>query len=264
MPHAGPLGLFDSGLGGLSVMREVRRLLPAEDLLYFSDSAHCPYGSRAEEFVRQRVLHIAGFLRDEGAKLLVVACNTASIAALDALRARWPDLPIVGMEPAVKPAAAATRSGRIGVLATTVTLHGERFASLLRRFAQGVEVVSLPGVGLVERVEAGEVDTPATVAWLGQLLAPLRDAGVDTLVLGSTHYAFLRPAIERVLGPHVTVIDTGPAVARQAQRRLEELGLASRNDRPGREAFYTSGDPLAVGPVLARLWGRPAAVQHRD
>jgi glutamate racemase len=264
MSLAGSIGLFDSGMGGLSVMREVRCLLPAEDLAYFADSAYCPYGCKPEEMVRQRTFHIADFLLAQGAKLLVVACNTASIAALDALRARCPEVPIVGMEPAVKPAAAVTRSGRIGVLATTVTLHGERFASLRRRFAQGVEVFTLPGIDLVERVEAGHVDTPDTVAWLRQLLAPLQEARVDTLVLGSTHYPFLRPAIERIMGPQVPVIDTGQAVARRTQHLLEERGLANLDGRAGQETFYTSGDPAAVGPVLARLWGQLAPVQYHD
>ncbi len=264
MTHQGPIGLYDSGMGGLSVMREVRRLLPAEDLLYFGDSAHCPYGALSEEEVRGRAFHIADFLLQQGAKLLVVACNTASIAALDALRAAYPDVPFVGMEPAVKPAAAATRNGRIGVLATTVTLHGDRFASLLRRYADGIEVVSLPGTGLVERVEAGQVDTPETEAWLRQLVAPFKEAGVDTVVLGSTHYPWLRPVIERIMGAQVTVIDTGEAVARQTRRMVEKHGLATSRPGTGRETFYSSGDPAAVAPVLARLWGRPAPVWRQD
>jgi glutamate racemase len=264
MPNADPLGLFDSGMGGLSVLREVRSLLPHEDLLYYADTAHCPYGSQSEALVRHRVLHIARFLLAQGAKLLVVACNTASIAALDQLRAAHPAVPIVGMEPAVKPAAAATRNGRIGVLATTVTLHGERFSSLLQRYAQGVQVVTVPGAGLVERVEAGLLDTPETLAWLRELLAPFREAGVDTLVLGSTHYPFLRPAIAQVLGPEVTLIDTGAAVARRVRQLLLERGLSAPGTDPGRETLYTSGDPAAVGPVMARLLGRPAFPWHQD
>ncbi len=264
MSHEGPIGLYDSGMGGLSVMREVRRLLPAENLLYYGDSAHCPYGALTEEEVRARAFHIADFLLQQGAKLLVVACNTASIAALDALRTAHPDVPIVGMEPAVKPAAAATKNGCVGVLATTVTLHGDRFASLLQRYADGVEVISLPGTGLVERVEAGQVDTPETEAWLRQLLAPFLKAGVDTIVLGSTHYPWLRPVIERVMGPQVTVIDTGEAVARQTKRMLEKYGRATSRQGPGWEMFYNSGDPAVVAPVLARLWGREEAVHHQD
>ncbi len=259
-----PIGLFDSGMGGLSVMQEVRRLLPNEDLLYFGDQRHCPYGSHTEEQVRERAFHIAAFLLEQGAKLLVVACNTASVAALDALRERYPEVPIVGMEPAVKPAAAATRNGRVGVLATTVTLHGERFASLLRRYAQGVEVLTLPGTGLVERVEAGQVDTPETEAWLRTLLHPFRQAGVDTLVLGSTHYPFLRPLIERVMGPQVTVIDAGLPVARQVHRLLERSALENRPGRAGRETFYTSGILEQVRPVLERLWDRPASLYFHE
>lgn len=262
MPHPGPIGLFDSGLGGLSVMREVRALLPAEDLLYFADSAYCPYGSRSETEIRRRAMTIAAFLRQQGAKMLVVACNTASVAALERLRARYPDWPIVGMEPAVKPAVAATRNGRIGVLATTVTLHGERFANLLRRYAQGVEIFSIPGSGLVERVEAGQVDTPETEALLRGLLAPLQAAQVDTLVLGSTHYPFLRAAIQRIMGPAVAIVDSGAAVARQVRRVLEAQDLLTPRQGAGQESFYTSGDTAVVGAVLNRLWGRPAPLQH--
>lgn len=262
MPHPGPIGLFDSGLGGLSVMREVRALLPAEDLLYFADSAYCPYGSRSETEIRRRALRIAAFFRRQGAKMLVVACNTASVAALERLRARYPDWPIVGMEPAVKPAVAATRNGRIGVLATTVTLHGERFAALLQRYAQGISVYSLPGQGLVERVEAGQVDTPETAAYLRELLSPLQIAQVDTLVLGSTHYPFLRPLIAEVMGPEVTIVDSGAAVARQVRRVLEEQDLLTPRQGTGQESFYTSGDTALVCAVLNRLWGRPASLQH--
>ena len=264
MSHPGPIGVFDSGMGGLSVLREIRSCLPREDTLYYADNAHCPYGSQTEEFVRRRAFHIADFLQSQGAKMLVVACNTASIAALDALRARDPDQPVVGMEPAVKPAAAATRNRRIGVLATTVTLHGDRFSSLLQRYAQDVEVTTRPGTGLVERVEAGQLDTPETLAWLGALLAPFIQAGVDTLVLGSTHYPFLRPAIAQVMGPGVTLIDTGAAVARRIRQVLEERGLATSATGPGGETFYTSGDPAALEPTWSRLWGRPATLLHRD
>jgi glutamate racemase len=166
------------------------------------------------------------------------------------------------MEPAVKPAAATTRNRRIGVLATTVTLHGDRFSSLLRRYAQDVEVVTLPGTGLVERVESGLLDTPETLAWLRKLLAPFREAGVDTVVLGSTHYPFLRSAITQVLGPDIMLIDTGPAVARRVRYLLREHDLFAPAENPGQETLYTSGNPLEVGPVMARLLGRPAMPIH--
>jgi len=244
-------------------MHAVRDVLPHEDLVYFGDNGHCPYGSRSESEVRQRVFYITEFLLDKKAKQVVVACNTASIAALDELRARYPQIPIVGMEPAVKPAAAATRNGRIGVLATTVTLHGERFARLLRHYTRDVEIFSLPGRGLVERVEAGHVDTAETESYLRQLLAPLLQAGVDTLVLGSTHYAFLRPLIQRVMGPKVAVIDTGGPVARQTQRVLEQHSLAIGDLSPGQDTFYTSGDPVRFEPVYTRLWGRPISLRHQ-
>lgn len=264
MPQHDPIGLFDSGVGGVSVMREVRRLAPNEHIVYFADQGYCPYGGRPEAEVRQRAFQIADFLLDRGAKLLVVACNTASIAALDELRERHPQVPIVGMEPAVKPAAAATTNGRIGVLATTVTLHGERFASLLRRYAEDVAVFSQPGTGLVERVEAGQLDTAETRAHLGDLLRPLQEAGVDTLVLGSTHYPFLRPAIERIMGPQVTVIDTGVAVARQTVRVLSRNHLGNPSREPGWEQFYSSGELAIVAPALTRLWDGPITVHYHD
>lgn len=264
MSHPGPIGFFDSGVGGLSVMREVRTLLPGEDLLYFGDNGHCPYGERSEAQVRQRVFHIAAVLVEEGVKLLVVACNTASIVALDDLRARYPQLPIVGMEPAVKPAATATRNDRVGVLATTVALHGERFSDLLRQYARHVEVISLPGHGLVERVEAGLVDDSETESYLRQLLQPLIQSGVDTMVLGCTHYAFLRGLVERVMGPAVTVIDTGGPVARQTRHVLETRALLNPNGAGGQETFYTSGDPVVLGPVVSRLWGQAVSLQYHD
>lgn len=256
--------MFDSGMGGLSVLREVRALLPDENLLYFADSAHCPYGTQSPEFVRQRAFHIADFLLSQGAKMLIVACNTASIAALDALRSHYPDIPIVGMEPAVKPAVAATRNRRIGVLATAVTLHGDRFANLLQRYARDVTVLVLPGRGLVERVESGQIDTPETLDWLRSLLAPFLEAGIDTLVLGSTHYPFLRPAIAQIMGPQVALIDTGAAVARRVQQVLLEHGLAAPPATPGQETFYTSGDPAALSPIMARLLGRRVRLLHQD
>ncbi|MBN1484509.1 MAG: glutamate racemase [Chloroflexia bacterium] len=263
MPHVGPVALFDSGVGGLSVMRHVRELLPFEDLLYYGDNGYCPYGNRPESQVRQRVFSIAAFLLAQGAKMLVLACNTASIAALDDLRAGYPEVPIVGMEPAVKPAARATRNGRIGVLATTVTLHGDRFEKLLQQYAQNVRVFSQPGYGLVERVEAGQVQAAETAIWLRELLSPLIEAGIDTLVLGSTHYAFLRPLIEQVMGPQVTVIDTGLPVARQTRRVLEKSGLGNTGRQPGQELFYTSGEAPLLEAIYGRLWGQPVSLRRQ-
>lgn len=262
MPASAPIGFFDSGVGGLSVMREVRLLLPAEDFLYFADSAFCPYGVKPAETIIARSLAICDFLMEKEVKLVVVACNTASIAALDVLREHY-SLPIVGIEPAVKPAAAATKNGRIGVLATGLTLAGRRFNTLVEKFGDGVHVYTVPCPGLVELVESGEKEGPEIEALLGCFLKPLLEKGIDTVVLGCTHYPFIRPALEALAGPDVHVIDTGKAVARQVVRVLEQYELADPGVEPGREFFFTSGNPGKVGAVVKILWGDPEAVIKR-
>lgn len=247
-----PIGIFDSGVGGLSVAREIRRLLPAEDLLYFADSAYCPYGTKKPEDIFARSVSVSRFLIHNGAKMLVVACNTASVAGLDRLREIF-DVPIVGMEPAVKPAAEATRNACVGVLATGVTLTGDRFSTLLKKFASDINVVTQPCPGLVELVESGKLNGPETEELLNKYLHPLLSQGVDTVVLGCTHYPFLRKAIQEKSGAGITIIDTGEAVARQVVRVLSANGLLRKNERPGRCSFFTSGDPRAVGSVIKRL-----------
>jgi glutamate racemase len=259
------IGLFDSGVGGLSVLREVARELPGEDLLYFADSAHCPYGARSQGEVRRLTLGITRFLVGQGAKVLVVACNTASAVALAALRAEF-DIPIVGMEPALKPAAATTHSGKVGVMATAATFQGELFARLVERFAIGVEVYTQAGPGLVEQVEAGRLDDPETERLLCTYLAPMLAAGIDRLVLGCTHYAFLTPAIRRIVGSEVEIIDPSPAVARQTRRVLEERSTPTpslprkrgrgREEVSGRCIFFTSGDPVTFAAMVERLIGK--------
>lgn len=259
MSGAAPVAVFDSGLGGLSVLREIRSALPAEDLLYLADSAFCPYGPRPLEEVRARTLEIGAWLRTRGAKLLVVACNTASGAALEALREALP-IPVVGMEPAVKPAVRDTRAGRIGVLATEGTLASDRFARLLRDHAGGVEVVARPGTGLVEMVEEGEFEGAGARAALEPVLAPFREAAVDTVVLGCTHYPFLSDAIAEVLGPEVRLVDSAPAIARQTRRVLQEREMLAEGGM-GRVRILTTGDPAEVGEVVARLWPEPVRTE---
>jgi glutamate racemase len=254
MPDNRPVGVFDSGVGGLSVLRELTRQLPHEDFLYLADSAHCPYGRRSPEEIRQLSQAIAGYLVDRGAKAIVVACNTASAAALAWLRATF-DVLFVGMVPAVKPAAMLTVSRRIGVLATRATVDGALFNDVVERFATGVELLTQVGDGLVERVEAGDVDGPETEALLRRYLDPLLDAGIDALVLGCTHYPFLVPAIRRIAGPDLVILDPSPAVARQAGRVLAERDLLAERDRPGRVSYFTTGDPAAFALVLERLTG---------
>jgi glutamate racemase len=254
LPSDGAIGLFDSGVGGLSVWREVARLLPHEDTLYLADQAHVPYGSRSAAEVRGFARAITRYLLGAGAKVVVVACNTASAAALLALRAELPGVPIVGMEPAVKPAVERTQTGVVGVLATPATFHGELFASLLDRYAGDVRVLAQTCPGLVEAVETGTCDAPATETQLRACLAPLLAAGIDQLVLGCTHYPFLAPQIARIVGPGVALVDPAPAVARQTARVLAERGLARGPHTGGaRHTFCTSGEVVSFGQALARL-----------
>ncbi len=249
-----PIGVFDSGVGGLSVLQEITRQLPHEDILYFADSAHCPYGLRPMAEVRALATAVTAFLVEQGAKLVVVACNTASAAALHHLRANF-DVPIVGMEPAVKPAAEHTRTHKIGVFATQVTFQGELFARLVERFAVGVDVHTQVCPGLVERIEAGQLDDPQTEALIRRCLTSILDAGVDTLVLGCTHYPFVRDSIKRVVGPGVEVIDPAPAVARQTARVLAREGLGNDSHRRGQVTFYTSGEAVSLATQVERLLG---------
>jgi glutamate racemase len=249
-----PIGVFDSGVGGLSVLREIRARLPCEALAFVADSRHVPYGNKSEAYIRARSLALARFLVGEGAKAIVVACNTATAAAAESLREALA-VPVVAMEPAVKPAAAATRTGVVGVLATVGTLESARFAALLARFGRDVRVVTQPAPGLVEQVEAGDLDGPATRRLVERYTMPLVDEGADTIVLGSTHYPFLRPLIADVVGAAVTLVDTGAAVARQLERVLDAHGIAHGTSAPAPAAFWTSGDATAVGRVVARLWG---------
>lgn len=248
-----PIGVFDSGVGGLSVLREIRRELPHEDLLYVADSGHAPYGDKPMEVIEARALAITEFLLDQGAKAVVVACNTATGAAARLLRTRYP-VPIIAMEPAVKPAVAQTRSGVVGVLATRRTLESHNFSVLMERIGAGAEVLLQPCPGLVERVEAGDLDGDYTRALLADYVRPLLEQGADTLVLGCTHYPHLIPLIGQIAGPGVAVLDSGAAVGRQVRRRLESLGLLAPAERPGTERFWTSGCPVGTHGLMTRLW----------
>lgn len=254
-----PIGVFDSGVGGLSVLREIHHLLPAESLLYVADSGFVPYGEKPPEFICERSRAIAEFLLARGAKALVLACNTATAAAVADLRARYA-VPIIGMEPAVKPATLATRSGVVGVLATTGTLRSARFAALLDRFAGSVTVVTQPCPGLVECVERGELSGPQVSALLRRYTQPLLAAGCDTLILGCTHYPFLRPALQQLLPENIHLVDTGAAVARQLRAKLTEHdALAHGPAAPAR--LWSSGNSGALEQVLPLLWERNATVQ---
>jgi len=254
-----PIGVFDSGVGGVSVLREIRRALPSEDLIYLADSAYTPYGDRPASVITERSIAMVSLLEQAGAKAVVVACNTATGVAVDALRARF-TLPIVAIEPAVKPAAALTRTGVVGVLATTQTLASRRFSKLVDTHAAGVRVVSQAAPGLVERVEAGELSGETTRALVEQYVRPLVDSGADTIVLGCTHYPFLGTVIQEVAGPSVTVIDPAVAVARELHRRLQAAGLLAPDARTGNERFWTTGSSDQARSVIALLWGTPVEV----
>lgn len=251
MNNPAPIGVFDSGFGGLSVLRAIRSALPAEDLIYCADHAWLPWGERDVEFVRERARVLAAALVGAGTKAVVVACNTATAAAADDLRATF-DLPVIGMEPAVKPAAAATRSGVVGVLGTGGTLASSRFSALLERYGAGLEVITRPAPELVAAVERG--DSPGRRALVAAAVEPLLARGVDVIVLGCTHFPFLRAEIEAVAGPDVTIIDTGSAVARELERRLGTAGPQEPGGPAGRERFWTTGDAETLAPTLQRLW----------
>lgn len=248
-----PIGIFDSGVGGLSVLRAIRALMPSESLLYFADQGHVPYGSRTMSQIRDFSEAITRFLLARNAKLIVVACNTASAAALKFLRRTFLDVVFVGMEPAVKPAAERTQSGKVGVLATPATFQGELYTSVVERFANGVELLQHTCPGLVKQIEQGDLDGKETRTILEDALRPMLDAGIDTVVLGCTHYPFVIPLIQQIVGESVRVIDPAPAVAMQAYRLLEAAGTRRRKGDRGEIRFYTSGNKSAFQSLLPRL-----------
>lgn len=248
-----PIGVFDSGVGGLSVLRAMRQLMPEEPVIYFGDQGHVPYGPRPLEQVRDFSEAITRFLLDRGAKLIVVACNTASAAALHDLRENFPDVSFVGMEPAVKPAAEHTQSGLVGVLATPATFQGALYASVLERFANGVRVMQHTCPGLVGQIEQGNLDGVKPRAILEDALRPMLERGIDTVVLGCTHYPFVIPLIKQVVGENVRVIDPAPAVAKQAKRLLEANGIKHPPGGRAEVHFYTSGEVDLLTSLLPRL-----------
>jgi glutamate racemase len=271
---ASPIGVFDSGVGGLSVLRAIRQQLPHVPVIFLADQAHVPYGPRSLEQVRTFSEAITRYLVNRGCKLIVVACNTASAAALHFLRQAFPAVPFVGMEPAVKPAAEHTRTGVVGVLATPATFQGALYASVVERFAHGVKLLTHTCPGLVAQIEAGQLDTPQTRLILEEALRPMLAEGIDTVVLGCTHYPFVIPLIQDITGPGVRVIDPAPAVARQVGRLLEahsllpggSAGTRARRSGAGQQPapveFLTTGDAASLQSLLPRLLGEEGEAAH--
>jgi glutamate racemase len=251
--QSSPIGIFDSGVGGLSVLKAIRQQLPHESILYLADQSHVPYGQRSLEEVRQFSTVIAQFLLDQGAKLIVVACNTASAAALHHLRITFPNISFVGMEPAVKPAAEISLTRRVGVLATPATFQGALYASVVERFARDVTIYQHTCPGLVGQIEAGYLDTPKTRVILENALLPMIEKGIDTIVLGCTHYPFVIPLIKVIVGDGIRVIDPAPAVARQVDHVLYAGKLSNVDKEASTMRFYTTGDPVEFNKILPRL-----------
>jgi len=248
------IGVFDSGVGGFSVLCEIRKLLPGHPLLYLGDQAHVPYGGRTLDEVRLFCEQISIFLLDKGADLIVVACNTASAAALHYLRDKFPAVRFVGMEPAVKPAAETTRSGVVGVLATPATFQGELYNSVVERFAQGVVILQDTCNGLVSQIERGNLDGVETRLILEKSIQPMFSAGIDTIVLGCTHYPFVIPLITEISGEGVRVIDPAPAVARQVKRLLTQAGDLTEESGLAKVSFYTTGNLQSFQSAMSWLW----------
>jgi len=259
MTNNNPIGIFDSGIGGLSVASRIHEALPNENLLYIADSAHAPYGEKTEAYIIERANFIAEFLLNKQAKAIVVACNTATAAAIKNLRASY-SIPIIGVEPGVKPAVFNTSTGVIGVLATTQTLKSSAFNNLAENFSSHVDIVVQPCPGLMEQVEALSFDNALTEALVKQYVEPLLEQHVDNIVLGCTHYAFLTPMIEKIAGANVNIINTDTAIAKETSRRLQLDNLLSSSADAGTQAFWSSGDLSIARQQICLLWGEAVDV----
>ncbi len=251
------IGIFDSGVGGLSVFREIRKLLPEEKYIYYSDNAHCPYGEKTKEYITERARRITEFLLERGAEIIVVACNTATAAAISSLREEYP-IRFIGMEPAVKPAAKCTKTGVIGVLATAGTLKAEKYIDTREKWAQNVKIVEHIGQGFVELVEKGIVSGPEAEAVVSNSLKPLLDDGADTIVLGCTHYPFLSDTIRKTAAEmtpdrDVMIIDPAPAVARHLIEVMQEDGLKTKEPGGYDIELHSSGDDTILKETYKNL-----------
>lgn len=253
-----PVGIFDSGVGGLSVLREIHAAMPNESVYYVADSANAPWGDKPPGFVRDRGLAISRFLVGQGVKAIVIGSNTGTVGSAEALRSTL-TIPVIGIEPGIKPAVSATRSGVVGAIVPAAVGGSDRLASLLDRFSGDVRVMVQPVPGVVEHIEQADLDSPELRQMVEGYIRPMLDAGADVIVAGSTHYVFLRPLLAEI-APNVTLMETGAAVARRLKQVLEERGLlAEGGDRV--ERFWTSGDPATSRRVISRLLGREVMVE---
>ena len=256
----GAIGVFDSGVGGLSVLRAIQAALPHENLVYVADSGHAPYGDQSEEHITQRTLNVGHWLAGQGVKAITIACNTATVVAAKTLRDQT-HLPVVAIEPAIKPAMALTRSGVVAVLATRQTVQSASVARLVALYGADKRILLQGCPGLVEQVERADLHSAETEALLRQFITPLIEQGADTLVLGCTHYPFLRDTIQRVAGEGVTLLDPAEAVARELARRLADKGSLSSSSLQGQVQFFTSGDLVQAQSVMSHLWDARLTVQ---
>lgn len=256
-----PIGIFDSGIGGLSVWKELIKILPHEDMIYYADSANCPYGSKKENEIIDLSKRIVDFLLSKNCKLIIVACNTATAAAINYLRANY-SIPFIGMEPAVKPASLNSKTKSIGVLATEGTFNGRLYHETKERFAKDVNVNIKVGEGLVDIVEQGLINDKSTKEHLWQLVSPLVELNIDHLVLGCTHYPFLMPVLKELLSPDVAIIDPAPAVAKQAYRILEKNNLLNTTLRNANYEFYTTGNQNILNEFLKQISNRSFIIKQ--
>ena len=255
------VGVFDSGVGGLSVLRALHRHLPRSRLLYVADSGYAPYGERDERYVIERSRVLTAHLLREGAQLIVVACNTATAAAVRALREEHPGVQFVGVEPGIKPAIALSRNGHIGVMATRGTLASDKFRQLVSSHAQGAQLHLQACAGLAHAIEAGDADSTEVLALVDRYTAPLREADVDTVVLGCTHYPFVAQHIQKALGAEVRLVDTADAVARRAQQLATSLQAATDAVPRQTARLWTTGDLFTLQSVAGRWLGFEAETQ---
>lgn len=260
MDNPNPIGVFDSGVGGLSVLRCIRDELPHEDLIYIADSYYAPYGNRDRSDIEERSVSLTNFLLSQRAKAIVVACNTATAVAISTLRSMFA-VPIIGMEPGVKPAVSITKTGTIGIMATKETLKSSKFNALISQFCGEVKIATQDCPGLVEQIEKNDFTGEVTRELVERYVLSLLEKGADTIVLGCTHFLFVAPLIERIIGQKVVLIDTGVAVAREVRRRLEITGFLTAGDREGSERFWTSGAKGNTQDVIRHLWHRKATVE---